>query len=205
MVDMKVNRGARVSVRTQWTALGGALVVLAGVVVAWGLARAADRVQVVQIAQEVRAGEVIAADDLVLVGVAHDGSVAALVPAAAGGSAVGKVAAIDLQPGVLLQTGMWRDAPSLGAGEQRVGVVLAPGRFPDDLGRGDTAVAAPLDPADPLEPVGVRVLDVAATPEGDTALTLAVPHAAAVTVARLGAAEQLVLVGDAVGSGGDGA
>jgi hypothetical protein len=162
-------------------------------------------VQVVQIAQEVRAGEIISADDLVLAGVAHDGTVAALVPAAAAETAIGKVASIDLQPGALLQSGMWRDAPTLGAGEQRVGVVLQPGRFPDDLGRGDTAVAAPLDPADPLVPVGVRVLDVAVTPEGATTLTLAVPGAAAVSVARLGAAEQLVLVGDAIAAGGDGA
>jgi hypothetical protein len=202
---MKANKGGRVSVRTQWTALAGAFIVLAGVVVAWALARAADRVQVVQIAQEVRAGEIISADDLVLAGVAHDGTVAALVPAAAAETAIGKVASIDLQPGALLQSGMWRDAPTLGAGEQRVGVVLQPGRFPDDLGRGDTAVAAPLDPADPLVPVGVRVLDVAVTPEGATTLTLAVPGAAAVSVARLGAAEQLVLVGDAIAAGGDGA
>jgi hypothetical protein len=202
VVQMKANVGVRA--RTQWLALGGALVVLAGVLVAWALSRAADRVQVVQVAVDVRAGEVIGADDLVLVGVAHDGSVSQLVPAAQAQDVMGKVAAVDLQVGMLLQSGMWRTTPSLSAGEQRVGVVLKSGRFPADLGQGDTAVAAALDPADPLVPVSVRVLEATATPDGTTALTLAVPTTAAVTVARLGADEQLVLVGNAA-TGGEGA
>lgn len=196
---MKANIGVRA--RTQWLALGGALVVLAGVLVAWALSKAADRVQVVQVAVEVSAGEVIGADDLLLVGVAHDGSVSQLVPASQAQDLVGKVAAVDLQVGMLLQTGMWRTTPTLSAGEQRVGVVLKAGRFPADLGQGDMAVAAALDPADSLVPVTVRVLEVTTTPDGTTALTLAVPDAAAVAVARLGADEQLVLVGNSTHGG----
>ena len=197
---MKANIGMRP--RTQWLALGGALIVLAGVLVAWALSRAADRVQVVQVAVDVPAGDVIAAEDLVLVAVAHDSSVVGLLTAADAQDAVGKVAAIDLKVGVLVQSGMWRTTPVLVTGEQRVGVVLKAGRFPDDLARGDTAVAAAMDVADPFEPIAIRVLDAVATPDGTTMLTLAVPKVASVAVARLGAAEQLVLVGDAATGGG---
>ena len=45
--------------------------------------------------------------------------------------------------------------------------------------------------------VAVRVLTAAITPEGATTLTLAVANDSSVVVARLAAAEQLVLVGDA--------
>lgn len=187
----------RSSVRTQWMALGGAMVVLAGVLVAWALSRAADRVQVVQVAQGVQAGQVITVDDLTVTGIAYDTQLQGLVPAVSLNELEGRVAAIDLQPGALLQTGMWRAEPAMAPGEQRVGVVLSPGRLPEGLAQGDTAWAAPMDPADATAPVAVRVLTAALTPEGATALTLAVSSDASVVVARLAAAEQLVLVGDA--------
>ena len=50
------SRTVRSRVRTQWLALGAAFVVLAGVVVAWALANAADRVQVVRLTHDVPAG-----------------------------------------------------------------------------------------------------------------------------------------------------
>ena len=81
-------------------------------------------------------------------------------------------------------------------GEQRVGVVLSAGRLPEGLAQGDTAWAAAMDPADPTSPVAVRVLTAAITSEGAIALTLAVASDSSVVVARLAAAEQLVLVGD---------
>lgn len=187
----------RSRVRTQWMALGGALVVLAGVLVAWALQRAADRVQVVQIVNQVDAGETITSDDLAVTGIAYDGAVQGLVPVESFDAVAGRVAAIDLQPGALLQVGMWRDSTALAAGERRVGVVLAVGRLPVELGPGDVALAAALDPADPMTSVSARVLDRAVTPEGAVGLTLAVPADAAVDVARLAASEQLVLVGEA--------
>ncbi len=187
----------RSSVRTQWMALGGALVVLAGVLVAWSLSRAADRVQVVRLAQAVQAGEMITLDDLTVTGIAYDGQLQGLVPAVSLAELDGRVAAIDLQAGALLQTGMWRSEPAMAPGEQRVGVVLSPGRLPEGLVQGDTAWAAALDPADPTAAVAVRVLTVAITPEGATTLTLAVANDSSVVVARLAAGEQLVLVGDA--------
>lgn len=197
VVDMTTTTRVRSSVRTQWMALGGAMVVLAGVLVAWALSRAADRVQVVQIAQAVPAGQIITVDDLTVTGIAYDAPLQGLVPAVSLAELDGRVAAIDLQPGALLQAGMWRGEPVMAPGEQRVGAVLSPGRLPEGLAQGDTAWAAAIDPADPTPPVAVRVLTAAVTPDGATALTLAVSSESSVVVARLAAAEQLVLVGDA--------
>lgn len=191
---MKMDRRVRSSVRTQWIALGGALVVLAGVLVVWALSNAGQRVQVVQLVQDVPAGQAITADDLALTGIAYDADLQGLVPAVSLQDVTGRVAAVDLQTGSLLLVGMWRDGSPLAAGEQRVGVVVRPGRAPDDLGQGDAAIAASMDPADGTL-VAVRVLDAAATTDGNRSLTLAVPTDGAVDVARLAANEQLVLVG----------
>lgn len=182
-------------VRTQWLALAAAAVVLTGVLVAWGLQQAADRVQVVRLVRDVPAGAEIANDDLGVIGVAYDLPVKGLVPAVSLDRLVGRVAASDLHAESLVQVGMWRDAIALAAGEQSVGAVLSAGRLPAELAEGDVAVASPLasDPAVP--PVEVRVMATEATDDGRTRLTLAVPAVAAVAVAQLAATDQLVLVG----------
>lgn len=192
---MKMDRKISSQVRTQWLALGGALVVLAGVLVAWTLSSAGDRVQVVQVAQSVPAGQALTAEDLTVTGIAFDGPMEGLVPATAAEELVGRVAAVDLQPGTLLLVGMWRDEVALAPGETRVGVVLKPGWMPSGLGRGDTAYAAALDASGSTAAVPVRVLDAITQPDGNTSLTLAVPATDAVTVARLGASDLLVLIG----------
>lgn len=190
---------ARSRIRTQWLALGAALVVLAGVLVAWALANAADRVQVVQVAQGVKAGEVIQAANLTVADVAFDGVVQGLVPAASSGGLVGRIAAIDLGVGALLQTGMWRDAPAIAEGEESVGAVLRAGRFPVGLVRGDVALAAPLEatatPSAASASIAVRVLDVQAGANGDLSVTLAVLAEQSVQVAQLAATDQLLLIG----------
>ncbi|HNJ98019.1 MAG TPA: isocitrate/isopropylmalate family dehydrogenase, partial [Ilumatobacteraceae bacterium] len=148
-------------VRTQWLALGAALVVLAGVLVAWGLSQAAARVEVVQVARPVAAGQPLTADDLTVTGVAYDSGVSGLVPASSLDRLVGRVAAVDLQRGALVQVGMWSDEPALLDGEDRVGAVLAAGNFPAGLHRGDVAVAAGIDSTTATTPVVVRVIDSA--------------------------------------------
>ncbi|MDO8390421.1 MAG: SAF domain-containing protein [Actinomycetota bacterium] len=190
-------RRVRSRVHTQWLALGAALVVLSGVLVAWGLSQAAERVQVVQVARDVPAGHVLEAGDLTITGVAYDGAVHGLVPAASLHALVGRVAAIDFTTGALVQVGMWSDLPPLAAGEDRVGAVLAAGRFPVGLTRGDVAVAAAIDPTVEFAPVTVRVLDVVETSAGDLHITLAVGQASAVSVGQLAATDQLLLVGRA--------
>lgn len=191
---------ARSRVRTQWLAMGAALVVLAGVLVAWALSNASDRVQVVQLAQAVQVGEPIEAVDLTFASVAHDSAVQSLVPAASLDTLVGRVAAIDLQAGVLMQSGMWRDATHMAVGEESVGALLSVGRFPAGLSRGDVALAAPVTSVDvsvAASTVAVRVLDVEASDDGELTVTLAVPAAQSIAVAQLAATDQLLLVGQA--------
>lgn len=204
---MNDRRGkVRSRVRTQWLALSAALVVLAGVLVAWALSNAADRVQVVQVAQTVQAGDVIDAADLTVAGVAFDAEVNGLVPADSLAALVGRVAAIDLQPGALLQVGMWRDAPQLAAGEEAVGALLKAGRFPTGLARGDLAIAAPVDAAavDAAAvgiTVAVRVIDAELGADGDLSVTLAVPADQSIAVAQLAATDRLLLVGQPMATG----
>ena len=182
-------------VRTQWLALGGAFVVLAGVLVAWALSDAADRVQVVQVAQALEAGDVIAIDDLTVTGVAFDARVQGLVPEQSLQALVGRVVAIDVQPGTLMSVGMWQDAPLVNEGEAAVGAVLAAGRFPDGLSRGDLALAAPIDGTGESVVVTVRVIAAAIGAQGELQVTLAVPADRSVAVAQLAATDQLLLVG----------
>ena len=176
-------------------ALGAALVVLAGLLVAWGLSNAADRVEVVQLASDVSAGDVFEATDLALASVAYDGAVVGLVPAGSLKSLVGRVAAIDLQAGALVQSGMWRDDSDLAFGEESVGALLPPGRYPGSLARGDVVLAAPLDAAATFTTTAVRVLDLQPDSKGDLIVTLAVPAAQSIAVAQLAATDQLLLVG----------
>jgi hypothetical protein len=183
-------------VRTQWVALGAALVVLAGAVVAWALSSAADRVQVVRVASAVPAGEVIRASDLTITGIAYDDALHGLVPAASLETVAGRVAAIDLQPGTLLVAGMWTDAPELLHDERSVGAVLRPGRFPEGLARGDRALAVALEGE--VVPIAVRLIDVRRSERDELSVTLAVPASAAPAVAQLAARDLLVLVGDPV-------
>lgn len=201
--------------RTQWMAFGAALVVLAGVVVAWAVASAGRRVMVVQVAQQVVAGDTLDADDLMLTGVAFDPGVEGLVPASSLDALIGRIASIDLQPGVLLQRGMWRDGVVLRDGERAVGAVLEAGRFPLGLGVGATVLAASLTEAtdlvggdgvssatpdetlddQPTLPVSMRVVDMVVLDDGAVSFSFAVPLDRAVLVAQLAATDQLVVVG----------
>lgn len=202
----------RSRVRPQWLVFAAALVVLAGVLVTWGMQRATARVQVVQLVREVASGQPFQSDDLGTVGIAYDTQVEGLVPAESLDRLVGRVAAADLHPGQLVQQGMWRDQAALRSGERSVGAVLRAGRMPAGLVAGDVAVAArmldsaavaPVDVTSPevgtggSEAVVVRLVDVQTTPEGNQLVTLAVPGVSAVLVAQWAATEQLVLVGGA--------
>ncbi|MEY4174493.1 MAG: hypothetical protein RI900_1658 [Actinomycetota bacterium] len=217
---MSTSVKVRSRVRPQWLVFAAALVVLAGVLVAWGMQQATARVQVVQLVREVASGQPFQSDDLGTVGIAYDTQVEGLVPAESLDRLVGRVAAADLQPGQLVQSGMWRDQAALRSGERSVGAVLRAGRMPAGLVAGDVAVAARmLDSTAAIAadttsagvgssgtesavvagvaPVLVRLVDVQTTAEGNQLVTLAVPEAAAVQVAQWAATEQLVLVGGA--------
>ena len=210
-IDHSGARGRRVrtQLRAQWLVLGAALTVLAGVLVAWGIDRAADRVDVVSVARSVAAGAVIERDDLTTTAIAFDTPVTGLAPATSLDALVGRVATVDLQPGVLLTSGMWADGTELSAGERTVGALLDAGTFPNGLAQGSTALAIALtgdattgegssadgttDPS--AGGVVVRVLDADIDERGALSITLAVPEADASRIAQLAALDRLVLVG----------
>ena len=175
--------------------------VLASVLVGWALTQAAERVQVVQVAQSVQAGDVIAAADLTVAEVAFDAGVQGLVPVASLNALVGRVATIDLEAGTLMQTGMWSDVPELATGEEAVGALLPAGRFPAGLVRGDLAIAAPVDSSIATASTIVRVIAVQNESNGDLLVTLAVAHVDSVAIAQLAATNQLLLVGQSVDGG----
>lgn len=187
----------RSRVRVQWLVLAAALTVLAGVLVAWGLGRAADRVDVVSLARPVPAGAVIGPDDLSVTAVAFDTPVTGLVPATSLDRLVGRVATIDLDAGGLVVAGMWADGTGLGPNETLVGGVLDAGRFPSQLVQGTTAWAVPLDDTDTgaAQPILVRVVESDRTDDADLSITMAVARTDSVRLAQLAASDQLVLIG----------
>ncbi|MCX6520586.1 MAG: SAF domain-containing protein [Actinobacteria bacterium] len=198
------NLRARTQVRAQWLVLAAALTVLAGVLVAWAIERAADRVDVVSVARPVPAGTVIQADDLTTTAIAFDQPVVGLAPASSLDALVGRVAVVELRPGTLLSAGMWADGTGLSPDERTVGALLDVGTHPSGLATGATALAIAIDDAagspsstgsTATDGVLVRVLDTRTADRGALQVTLAVPEADAARIARLAAAQTLVLVG----------
>lgn len=188
------NTKIRSRVRVQWLVLAAASTVLAGTVVAWSLASAADRVDVVVVARPIAAGDAIDAADLRISQVAFDADVTGLVPAASLERLSGRIATIDLAPGTLLSAGMWADRPQLADGEQTVGAVLEAGRFPPDLSGGAAAIAVSIDVDDDGR-AAIRVLAVEPTDAGGVLVTLAVPEIDAARVAQLAATGTIALIG----------
>ena len=207
---------ARSQIRAQWLVLAAALTVLAGVLVAWSLERAADRVDVVSVARPVSAGTVIGPADLTTTAIAFDTPVVGLAPAGSLDALVGRVATIDLEPGVLLSAGMWADGSELAADERTVGAVLEAGTHPGGIAPGTSALAVSIrddgaagDPAGesagesagdesgttPATEVPVRVLEADLDDRGALRVTLAVPAGDAARIARLAATDGIVLVG----------
>ena len=187
------NTKVRARVRAQWLVLAAALTVLAGVMVAWALTRAADRVNVVSLARPVAAGNVIQSADLTTTPIAFDGDVHGLAPATSLDALVGRVATIDLRAGSLLTEGMWADATALATGERTVGAVLEAGTLPHR-------------PRPRI--IGHRLVDRGRAGGHRRArrrcrhhrcrrlrVTLAVPEADAARIAQLAASDHLVVIG----------
>lgn len=199
-----IHLASRSKARVQWLVLATALTVLAGVLVAWALSRAAARIEVVIAARPVAPGTEFVIDDLTTAPVAVDPAVTGLVPAASIDDLVGRVATIGVPAGSVVTAGMWTDGTELRAGEHAVGAVLRPGRLPERLGAGHTAMAVPLEGSLPVDGAvdgavdgvfPVRVITARRLETGEASLVLAVAAAEAPQVARLAASDSLVLVG----------
>ena len=201
--------------RNQWTVGAIACVLLAGVLVTWSLSSAGNRVSVVRTARAIHSGAVFSDADFTTAEVAVDASVKGLVPASSMQRLVGRVAAVDLPEGALVQRGAWRTTAALLASERAVGAVLKPGRVPSSVQQGDTVQVASIDVATPSVDAGAvggtvvtvapftsvprsvlmaRVLGCTTRDDGTVILELAVPDTAAVRVAQWAANDLLVVV-----------
>jgi hypothetical protein len=118
-----------------YVALAVALIVGLAAVGAYLYVQAGAKFPVVTVVRGVPAGHVIERSDLSTQAV--DTGVTAIA-AADMDSVVGKTAAVQLLPDMLLMRSMVTDASALSASVALVGVALKPGQVPDGLGAGDT-------------------------------------------------------------------
>lgn len=152
-------------------ALGVALVALGALVVVYVVGQVGDRQQVLAVARNVAVGQVVAADDLVVAGVANDPDLRP-VPASALGEMVGKVAAVDLRAGSLLTLDSVTDRAMPSGQEQLVPLPLKSGQLPArglQAGERVLVVQTPADSGSSTEPTGTpipaTVVDVGAPDE----------------------------------------
>lgn len=128
--------------------LGIVLAALGGLVAARGAAGAGDRVEVLAVAHPVAYGQVIAAEDLAVALVAPDAALAPL-PVSEREAVVGRHAAAELFPGMLLTADLVTDEIAPGAATELVGVALPADRLPN----------RPLRPGDRVLVVGTPTVD----------------------------------------------
>ena len=161
----------------------------------------ADTESVVAMRRTVYRGQQITAADLGEIALASGPGLDS-VPALQVDDVVGQTALLDLAEGSLL-TPQAVGAPVVDAGVVRLGLRLGPGRLPVTELPPSTpvlliAVSAEVAPADAAR-TALTASSVTLLPDGAALLDVAVPVAAAVEVARLAAADELVLVRQAEG------
>jgi len=173
---------------------------LVGVVL---FSRAAAREPVLALANPIERGEVVAADDLMVVYVASDDPISSLPPDAAAGL-VGLTAVADLEPGTLLTPAYFVSRSLLDAGEGVVGMALAPGEYPTLLLAPGDRVDVVLTSRTPSDEgftdteavvTSAEVFDVAELgTRGDRFISLRLPAQDAAKVAGAAAAGRVRLV-----------
>ncbi|MFF9569959.1 SAF domain-containing protein [Streptomyces sp. NPDC014685] len=146
--DLPVSAGAKKSSRAPRKvaqALAWTLAALVGALVAISMVnRAGDRVEVLAVARDVQAGQVVEASDVTTAQVAEDPALTP-VPAADQDRIVGRRAAVDLRRGSLLTDSSVQSGGGLGDDLQVVGVEVKKGTAPrDELRPGDEVLAVVL-------------------------------------------------------------
>lgn len=193
---------ARVRLRRSplWLVAGILAVALGGLASAFVYLQVAASDPVLRVNRTVHRGEVIQAADLSVVQVGT-GLDVRTVPDTRAAEVVGRAAVTDLPGGSLLVDGSWGDA-NVPAGSARVGMRLAPGRFPtSDLRPGTQVLVVALpgqsgagDAELPGSVAATLVGEPSGQTDGSTLFGLTVPSASAELVARLAAADRVALV-----------
>ncbi|MEZ5223700.1 MAG: SAF domain-containing protein [Ilumatobacteraceae bacterium] len=179
-------------VRVPWLAAAVGAALLTAAIVLWGFGRAADRREVLMVAEAIGRGETIEPTDLTTSFVAVDAPTQ-LYSAEQLEQIVGSVAATDLAPGDLVGPSTVTSGEQLPEGWQDIGGLLRAGNYPSSIAIGDRMLALPQEG----EPLGVEVLvvDVSIGDDRAALVVLAAPPTDAGRVAQWSADENLVLVG----------
>ena len=179
-------------VRVPWLAAAVGAALLTAAIVLWGFGRAADRREVLMVAEAIGRGETIEPTDLTTSFVAVD-TPTQLYSAEQSEQIVGSIAATDLAPGDLVGPSTVTSGEQLPVGWQDIGGLLRAGNYPSSIAIGDRMLALPQEG----EPLGVEVLvvDVSIGDDRAALVVLAAPPTDAGRVAQWSAEENLVLVG----------
>jgi hypothetical protein len=177
-------------------AAGGVLLVLACAAGTAAMVTAGqDSVQVVALARDVQAGQVLTADDLQVAEL--DGTGLSALSADGVGALVGQSATASLPAGTLLNSSMVSTSPLPGAGLQLVAVAVKPGGVPAEAVPGrDVVLLRVVTTSDPTRATEPQVLVAKArvasvrteSANGLVVLSVQVPQAAALGVAQASAA-----------------
>ncbi|WP_327740537.1 SAF domain-containing protein (plasmid) [Streptomyces nojiriensis] len=150
---------------------GLALAAVGALVSVWQVNEAGNRVAVIAVANDIKAGEVVKASDLVPAEVAPDPALDP-VPVTRSKEIVGKTAAADLPKGTLVTGASVSDGANVAKGRDTVGLLAKPGQLPAQrLRTGDAVIVVntPLDNTDPTKS-GQK----AGTPDSISAVVVAV-------------------------------
>lgn len=179
-------------VRVPWLAAAVGAALLTAAIVLWGFGRAADRREVLMVAEAIGRGETIEPTDLTTSFVAVN-TPTQLYSAEQREQIVGSIAATDLAPGDLVGPSAVTSGEQLPEDWQDIGGLLRAGNYPSSIAIGDRMLALPQEG----EPLGVEVLvvDVSIGDDRAALVVLAAPPTDAGRVAQWSADENLVLVG----------
>lgn len=173
--------------------------VLVWLVVATGLERASNRVQVWSLATEVSRGEAVEQVQLAPTEIAvSDRSAVLEVTDVRVTDLVGRLWAADLSAGALLSPGLIVERLEVASGETLIGLALPPGGWPSPaLRAGDTVMIVGTGDASPVLVDRATVDSVTSLGDavaGTRLVTVAVPEGAAAEVATAAAAGEVALV-----------
>ena len=179
-------------VRVPWLAAAVGAALLTAAIVLWGFGRAADRREVLMVAEAIGRGDTIEQTDLTTSFVAVD-TPTQLYSAEQLEQIIGSIAATDLAPGDLVGPSTVTSGEQLPEGWQDIGGLLRAGNYPSSIAISDRMLALPQEG----EPLGVEVLvvDVSIGDDRAALVVLAAPPTDSGRVAQWSADENLVLVG----------
>ena len=179
-------------IRVPWLAAAVGAALLTAAIVLWGFGRAADRREVLMVAEPIGQGETIESSDLTTSFVAVD-TPTQLYSAEQRDQIVGALAATNLDPGDLVGPSAVTSGEQVPEGWQDIGGLLRAGNYPSSIAIGDSMLALPQEG----EPTGVEVLivDVSIGDDRAALVVLAASPTDAGRVAQWSAEENLILVG----------